>query len=227
MLTFYIVEHFFSVNEIVSKNQRVKYASLCKLGSVFSGIALAVVAGFVSSWRTYLRIIYSPALLLCTYKTFLDESPRWLLIKGDREKATKILMAAAKKNKLQLNCVKVLDGLTVVDSKMRFSDAIKSSFESKKLRNRIVMCFVWWTTASFVSHGLLINSVFLSGSKFMNFALLYVIKIPGLLFITYIMTYYQRKVPLMICFFSGAVLCASQPFVPPSKFYFTYLIKFI
>ncbi|CAH2063843.1 unnamed protein product, partial [Iphiclides podalirius] len=213
--------------EIVSLKDRLKFISICKVGCSLSGIALSVAAWQVPYWRTLLRVLYTPALLFFTYKIFLYESPRWLLIKGDRKKAADILIAAAKKNKIELSS-KILEGLTVDEAKpINFLDVVKSTFRSNKLRGRVAMCLVWWITSAFVSHGMSINSVFLSGSKFINFGLLSVLRLPGLFIIMYILTYGKRKFPLMCCFFAGAILCVSQPFIPPNLSWLSVMIYVI
>ncbi|KPJ17122.1 Solute carrier family 22 member 3 [Papilio machaon] len=174
------------ITEVVSTKQRLKFILMCTIGYTFGGFATSLAAWLVPYWRNLLQVLYTPALLFFFYKYLLDESPRWLLIKGHKDKAVEVLEKAAKKNNQKLD--------------KHFLDKLS--------------CEMWWTTSTFVNYGLTINSVSLQGNKYVNFALLSVVDLPGLFIITYILTYCKRKLPLMCCFFAAAVLCVSQPFVP-------------
>lgn len=218
---------FISVTEVVSTKQRLKFILMCTIGYTFGGFATSVAAWLVPYWRTLLQVLYTPALLFFFYKYLLDESPRWLLIKGHKKKAVEVLEKAAMKNNLKLD-KHFLDKLSCENNEtLDFFKIIKSTFQSKVLCGRFFVCLVWWTTSTFVNYGLTITSVSLQGNKYINFALLSVVDLPGLFIITYILTYCKRKLPLICCFFAAAVLCVSQPFVPLGMFLRTYLYKWI
>ncbi|CAK1577992.1 unnamed protein product [Parnassius mnemosyne] len=205
---------FILITEVVSTNQRIKFIFMCSLGYSIGGFILSLAAWLIPYWRTLLQVLYAPAILFFLYKYALDESPRWLLIKGQYDKAVKILEKAAKKNKLQLD-KKSLEKLSCHNNKdAELLDIIKSTFKSKLLRRRFFVCLVWWTTSTFVTYGLTINSVSLQGNKYINYALLSGMDIPGIFIISYILIYFKRKLPLVCCFFAAAVLCVSQSFVP-------------
>ncbi|XP_045534008.1 solute carrier family 22 member 1 [Papilio machaon] len=202
------------ITEVVSTKQRLKFILMCTIGYTFGGFATSLAAWLVPYWRNLLQVLYTPALLFFFYKYLLDESPRWLLIKGHKEKAIEVLEKAAKKNNQKLD-KHFLDKLSCESNEnSNFLKIVKSTFQSKVLCGRFFVCLVWWTTSTFVNYGLTINSVSLQGNKYINFALLSVVDLPGLFIITYILTYCKRKLPLMCCFFAAAVLCVSQPFVP-------------
>ncbi|XP_069355393.1 organic cation transporter protein-like isoform X1 [Maniola hyperantus] len=200
--------------EIVSTKNKLVYYMICSFGFTFGGITTAFIAWLTPNWRWFLRTIYPPALLFFFYKYLLDESPRWLLTKGRKDEAVKILQNAAKKNKITID-KNSLDNLTCeVRENVKFSVLLKDTFKSKSLRKRFVVCLIWWTTSTFVNYGLMINSVSLQGNKYVNFALTILVDLPGTIVTTYIMIHFKRKAPLMLSFFAGAVLCMSQPFLP-------------
>ncbi|CAG5019124.1 unnamed protein product [Parnassius apollo] len=204
---------FILITEVISTNHRIKFIFLCSLGYSFGGLTISLAAWLIPYWRTLLQVLYAPAILFFLYKYALDESPRWLLIKGHNDRAVEILEKAAKKNKLQLD-KNALDKLSCENNKeAEFLDIIKSTFKSKLLRRRFFVCLVWWTTSTFVNYGLTINSVSLQGNKYLNYALLSSVDIPGIFIIGYILIKFKRKLPLTCCFFAAAVLCVSQPFV--------------
>lgn len=193
---------------------------MCSFGYVFGGVTVSIIAWLVPNWRWFLRALYVPAFLFISYKYLLDESPRWLLTKGRKDEAITILENAAKKNKIQID-KNILDKLTCeVSPNVKFSQLIKDTFSSKQLRRRFFVCLCWWVTSTFVNYGLMINSVTLQGNKYINFGLTALVDLPGYLLITYILIYFKRKLPLMLSFFAGAILCISQPFLPTSKYFF-------
>lgn len=180
---------------------------------------LPSAAWLVPYWRTFLRVIYSPALFFFLYLYFIDESPRWLLTKGKKDQAVAILQKAAKMNKMDID-KGTLEKLTCEETKdISFMQLLKITFSSKTLTKRCLICIVWWTTSTFVNFGMTINSVSLQGNKYINYMLISVVDIPGNFVIIYILNHYKRKLPLIATFVAGAALCLSQPFVPKCKFY--------
>ncbi|KAJ0179120.1 hypothetical protein K1T71_004832 [Dendrolimus kikuchii] len=212
--------------EIVSKSRRVPYYILCGLGYCVGGVVMPFVAWMVPYWRNYLRVIYAPALLFFFYLYLIDESPRWLMTKGEKKKAIKILEKAAEKNKIELD-KKELDNIVCEKEKnVDFGKLMQITFSSRTLVKRFLVCVIWWTTSTFVHYGMTINSVSLEGNKYMNFALMSLTDIPGSFVIMYVLTNFKRKVPLMASFFVGAILCMSQPFMPENLPWLSTIVYF-
>ncbi|XP_034825532.1 organic cation transporter protein-like [Maniola hyperantus] len=200
--------------EITPTKKRLFAFMFGSLGLFIGGIILATAAWLTPDWRWFLRAIYIPAFSFLTYKYFLNESPRWLLTKGRREKAITILKNAANKNKLDIDKNSLENLSHEDDKKVTYAESLKETLKSKKLRRRFLVCLIWWTTSTFVHFGLLINAVSLQGNKYFNYMLVVLADIPGTFIITYILIYFKRKIPLMLAFFAGAALCISQPFLP-------------
>lgn len=206
------------MTEIVSGNQRIIFTLMCILGHPFGTFMTALVAWLFPFWKTYLRILYAPCFLYVLYIFFLDESPRWLLIKKKKAKAAAILEKAVKRNNLLVE-KNVLEKIACEDCvKTDYLNVLKTTFQSNLLRKRFFVCLVWWTTSTFVNYGMSINAVTLYGNKYVNFALLGIVEALGMFMMTFIMIRFRRKYPLMSCFFAAAILCISQPFVPKSEF---------
>ncbi|XP_050342010.1 organic cation transporter protein-like isoform X2 [Nymphalis io] len=200
--------------EIVSTKKRLVFYMMCGFGYCFGGMALSLFAWLTPNWRWFLRAIYLPTFLFFTYIYLLDESPRWLLTKGRKEKAVAILEKAAKKNNIVLE-KDVLEKLSCeVSPDVPYKQLLKDTFKSSKLRRRFFVCLVWWTASTFVNYGMIINSVSLQGNKYLNFALVASVEIPANIIVTYILINFKRKLPLMFSFFIGAVLCLALPFIP-------------
>ncbi|XP_045459905.1 solute carrier family 22 member 3-like [Melitaea cinxia] len=202
------------VIEIVSTKRRLIFYMMCGFGYCFGGITLAFVAWITPNWRWILRVIYVPGFLFFVYKFLLDESPRWLLTKGRKDEAVAVLKKAAKKNKLTIDANSFHQLSCDVSPNVPFNELLKDTFKSSQLRKRLFVCLVWWTASTFINYGMIINSVTLQGNKYVNFGLSSLVEIPASLIVTYILIYFKRKLPLMLSFFTGAVLCIAQPFIP-------------
>jgi hypothetical protein len=202
----------------VSTKNRVLFVILSSFGYVFGGVMLPTTAWVFPYWRTFLKVIYTPALLFFLYIFIIDESPRWLLTKGKKEKAIAIIEKAATINKIEIDKA-VLEKLNYEKEKgLNLFSLLKITFSSRTLARRCLICIVWWITSTFVNFGMTINSVSLEGNKYVNYMLIALVDIPGNLIVIYILNHFKRKLPLIFSFITGAVLCLSQPFVPACKY---------
>ncbi|XP_034825531.1 solute carrier family 22 member 1-like [Maniola hyperantus] len=196
-----------------TRNKLLVFMFSC-IGFVIGGVGLGFLAWLTPDWRWFLRALYIPGFIFLTYQCFLNESPRWLLTKGRKEKAITILDNAAKSDKFKID-KSTLENLSYEDEgKVPLAELLKETLKSRKLRKRFFVCCIWWTTSTFVNYGLMINSVSLQGNKYVNYMLVALVDLPGTLIVTYILMHFKRKVPLMFSFFAGAILCISQPFLP-------------
>ncbi|KAM3958228.1 organic cation transporter protein-like [Aphomia sociella] len=200
--------------EIVSTKNRLLFYILSTFGYTFGGLLLTTAAYAFPYWRTFLRMIYAPAILFFFYLFFIDESPRWLLIKGKKEKAIAVLEKAAKRNKIKLDQT-VLDKMeSDKENDINFFKLLNITFRSKTLLKRFFICLIWWSTSTFVNYGLTINSVSLQGNKYVNYALICIMDIPANIIILVALNKFKKKNSLIAAFLAGAVLCLSQPFMP-------------
>ncbi|XP_073946100.1 solute carrier family 22 member 1-like isoform X1 [Choristoneura fumiferana] len=212
--------------ELVATKSRVKYTTACKIGLSIGGIIFPLMYWLISYWRTFLKTLYAPPLLFICAIYYLDESPRWLLSKGNTEAAVKIIDNASKMNKIEIK-----ENLAMLsyeeDASLDFKTVLVATLKSRTLLKTFFACVTWWITSTFVSHGLSINSVFLKGNKFINYALASVVEIPGNIFAAYLMDKFNRKLPLIFSFVACAVLCAVQPFIPNDLLWLTISIYMV
>lgn len=187
-------------------------------------ILMPFIAWAVPYWRHFLRVIYTPTLLILTYSLFLDESIRWLYSKGKRDKAIDLINKIAKRNNVQLDKA-MLNKLDYIDEETKndLSDkeVLLKTFKSKVMMQRFLVCMVWWFTITLINYGMMISSVFIDGNKYINFALLMLMDIPANVFYWLALAKYKRKLPLFASFMVGGIFCVSQPFIPKGeRFYF-------
>lgn len=217
--------------EIVTTTKRVPYYMLCGIGYCVGGILKAMIAWLVPDWRNFLRAIYAPALLFFLYIYVIDESPRWLLIKGKKDKAIAVIDKISKKNNVKVD-QKMLDNLvcdTDKEENVEFGKVLKSTFTSSALFKRFIVCVIWWMTSTFVNYGMTITSVSLEGNKYLNYALVTITELPGCFIAWYVLMKYRRKLPLIASFFLAGVFCVGQPFLPTSEYFvfFCYTLTWL
>ncbi|KPJ00906.1 PREDICTED: solute carrier family 22 member 5-like [Papilio xuthus] len=196
--------------EMVEKRRAVLYQMIllnCYTGGL---VALPFVARAVPYWRSFLRLLYAPTLLILTYSFFLDESIRWLFSKGKREEAIKLIQKIARRNN-----VKVDDALLTKleygndDSAPQMSDRrlLIKTFRSKIMLQRFAVCTAWWFTITLINYGMMISAVLIDGDKYLNFALLMLMDVPANLLCWLALARCRRRLPLIISFTLGGLFC--------------------
>ncbi|XP_059170639.1 uncharacterized protein LOC131952132 [Physella acuta] len=119
--------------------------TLCgAFGAVFAGgIAWLILPRF--GWRWFVGACAAPAVLLLFYEPFaFYESPRFLFIRGQKEKAVKVLQTMAAINKCEIPDLDMIIYPTPSKSKGRFRQLF-----SKELRSRtVVFSCIWFLQAS-------------------------------------------------------------------------------
>ncbi|CAH0717482.1 unnamed protein product, partial [Brenthis ino] len=80
-------------------HQQIFFCVIAALG----GVSFSIAAYLVPYWRHFVRVIYAPSLLFILFYFIMDESVRWLLSKGKKDKATKLLLKMARVNNIKLD----------------------------------------------------------------------------------------------------------------------------
>lgn len=204
-------------------------SAICNMTFVVGEVIIALLALFVDNWRTYTLILYSPAIIVGVYVWFMNESARWLLSKGRKEEAIKILKSAAKINNLdprKLDLDALGDPLLrpqnqTVDKQSQLSKAIRSTIIWK----RLLICSFLWITCSLVYYGLSINSTYLlsTNNRYINFMLVVLVEIPAYVVVVIVIDKYGRKRTLMACYVTCAATSLLFAFLPRCKYAFIFL----
>ncbi|XP_064084803.1 organic cation transporter protein-like isoform X2 [Macrobrachium nipponense] len=94
---------FYSLTlEICEVKFRSLVGVLTALPWAFGTMAWGGLAYFIREWRTLQLVASFPNLLILPALYFIDESPRWLITKGQHDKAVKVLQKAARWNNSEL-----------------------------------------------------------------------------------------------------------------------------
>lgn len=94
---------FISAIELLGQDKRVHTTAFLGIMLVLGGLSFALLAKIFSYWRTFILVAYPPSILFLLYIYFLPESIRWLLTKGRKEEALKIITRATEINKVKLS----------------------------------------------------------------------------------------------------------------------------
>ncbi|XP_047032407.1 organic cation transporter protein-like [Helicoverpa zea] len=206
--------------EIASSKYRLLSGVLFSYAIYIGECLFACIAMFVPYWKTLIRIINGPLIFFITYIFLVYESPRWQIVSGRIDKAKITMKRIAKTNNININ-YEELEAMTDVELKEKFDinevqvkEGYGEIFKSKVILMRLLVAASCRFTSSFVYYGLMINSVWLPGDKYVNFLLSTVMSFPGEVISLYLMNKIGRKVPLMAGYIVCSVVCIVSALVP-------------
>lgn len=162
--------------EWAHSNYHVLGSTIISVSYSIGSILLGLVAMFCHDFRTMLRILYAPGVILFSYFWIVPESVRWLLITGQVDRAVKILKRAAKFNRKELSSktIEVLyskySKTNEVSEKENSKENYKNEsfvqiFKSKKLCGRFLICCYQWMACYFCYYGLSLYATFIPGAE--------------------------------------------------------------
>ncbi|XP_075169516.1 organic cation transporter protein isoform X2 [Haematobia irritans] len=159
------------------------------IGEAFVGLA----AWLLHDWQLLQYALSVPPLFFMGYYWLVPESVRWLIARNKKERAGEIIRKAAEVNRKELSLSLMENFKTtkcdedsteesngsLKEDKSEIWMAVKEVFKSKTLLVRYVIMLYIWAINAVVFYGLSLNSTNLSGNKYLNFALVCLIEIPG------------------------------------------------
>ncbi|XP_041980326.1 organic cation transporter protein-like [Aricia agestis] len=210
--------------EMVGLKRRVLGGNIISCTFALGQAFVALVAWAVPEWRTLTRVLYVPSFIFIVYCFFLEESVRWLLSKGNKKEAARIIFKAAEVNKKKLS-PETIRQLTEEDEivqdkpetepeKKKTDSIVLQVLKSRVIMIRLVVCSFWWITVTFIYYGLSINSVSLAGNSYINFMLTALIEIPGYFMSFVTLDRFGRKSSIMSAFFICGLSLVCLPFIP-------------
>nr|XP_027207550.1 organic cation transporter protein-like [Penaeus vannamei] len=153
---------------------------------------------------------------------FMDESPRWLAVRGDHDRAVKILQKAGKWNKVPLppeDEVKALMRQELPPTKAKCEDRSMKTvvtsffqnaailFRTPKLRLITSVMYLDYLVLAMVYYGLSLSGGNLSSDPFVYMVLSGLMEIPAYTGAYPLVAKFGRRIPtVMCCFVSGAAL---------------------
>ncbi|XP_072932974.1 organic cation transporter protein-like [Epargyreus clarus] len=203
--------------ELARPSLRAAFACATGVAYGAGGALLALLAARLRHWRWLLRAAHAPALLLPLYWLLLDESVRWMHATRRNDRALATVRKIAAWNKVTLNEDMTRTILEEPDKEVsKPQNQWLSLVRSRVLLARFAMCAWCWVAAAFVYYGLTINSVSLSGDKYVNFALNMSMEIVASLLIMMALERFGRKRSIFTAFLLCGIACVIPYFISHS-----------
>nr|XP_016943474.1 solute carrier family 22 member 4 isoform X3 [Drosophila suzukii] len=160
------------------------------------GEALLGLSVFLPDWRQLQLALSIPPLICVAYFWLVPESVRWLLARNRREQAGDIIRRVAKVNRRDISMELMAsfkqqeleaetapeygaEGVLAERKDDKIWLAIKQVAGSRILMARYAILLLIWAVNAIVYYGLSLNATSLSGNKYLNFALVCLVEIPG------------------------------------------------
>ncbi|XP_075975359.1 organic cation transporter protein-like [Anticarsia gemmatalis] len=192
---------------------RYRVAAVATVTSSFSvgQVLMGLIAWAVPNWRHLTLVLYFPQLFTLSYFWFAPESVRWYMSKGRFEESEALLKKVAKVNGRTLSdkSLEVLRRSAEEEAKNRAIEAERKSaepwlivqvFRHKQILLRCMVTPVWWITSTFIYYSLSVNSVNLTGNRYLNFVAVSLVEIPGGWTAVYLLGKIGRKPVLIGCY---------------------------
>lgn len=206
--------------ELVGANKRVLGGTIIAQIFAIGQVILGFVAMYITNYRHLLRAIYFTTILVLSYIWCIPESVRWLMSKGQNQKALKIIYKAAKTNHVELSH-STLDSMYELSSNepdrsdkttTAKSNPFLLAIKSRILVLRFLICCFCWFTNGFVYYGISIHAVSLAGNKYINFILISFAEVPGIIITYFLMQNCRRKLSLQLAMLVCAIVCITSEF---------------
>ncbi|VVC40729.1 Hypothetical protein CINCED_3A009126 [Cinara cedri] len=206
--------------EFILPDQRILYFSILESFVPFGLTLVSLIASLVKDWRVLLQILNIPGLLFISYFWLLEESMRWLEMKGKHDQVLNVLKNIATMNKKAMPeppqnvQMKKLDGVDDTNDPKISSNNFKDMICSQAIFWRMIRCSLLWVIVTLIYYGLTINSIDIDGNKYLNFSLTSFIEIPSCLLYCIILDKMSRKMSLSCMFLLTGFTCVVFNIIP-------------
>ncbi|XP_043642663.1 organic cation transporter protein isoform X2 [Drosophila teissieri] len=194
------------------------------------GEALLGLSVFLPDWRQLQLALSLPPLICVAYFWLVPESVRWLLARNRREQAGVIIRRAAKVNRRDISVELMasfkqqeleaetgneadIEGGVDVQKDDKIWQAIKEVAGSPILMGRYAILLLIWAVNAIVYYGLSLNATSLSGNKYLNFALVCLVEIPGYSLAWLFLRRFGRRMALSGSLLLCSITCVASGFV--------------
>ncbi|XP_076058985.1 organic cation transporter protein-like isoform X2 [Oratosquilla oratoria] len=211
--------------EVCEPRLRAAVGVLICLPWAFGTMIWGGLGYFIRDWRWLQLAIALPSLTFFPSLWFLDESPRWLLVKKRKEELLRILQKAAKWNQVPAPTREEVEHIMEVENKLASPKSTEkvaaetSTGSSESLREKILSSFVLCRTprirlitfvmicdffvASMVYYGLSLSGGNYTDDPFLYMVFTGLMEVPGYTATAPLLTRFGRKRPII----SGYLIC--------------------
>ncbi|XP_068213839.1 organic cation transporter protein-like [Palaemon carinicauda] len=209
----------------------LKWRSMCgiiiALPWAFGMMVWGGAASVLGNWRMLQLAVSLPLFLRIGFHFFIDESPRWLILKGREDQAIKVLRKAARWNGAQLptderlrEIFKEIQLEQKVDvkkekkEKKELSDYVPTLLRTPKMRSYTILFSCLLLAASIVYAGLNLSGDNYSKDPFLYMVLCGVMEIPGYTVAAPLINWLGKKKPMFFLLNFCGVAVLALAFIP-------------
>ncbi|KAG8195845.1 hypothetical protein JTE90_008537 [Oedothorax gibbosus] len=201
------------VMEIMGPGHRAEAGILIQLGWTFGFVSLVAVTWFIRNW-IWLQCALGVALLPVAFcYRIIPESPRWLLMRGQKDRLQRLLTEAVELNKRELK-VPVKDIQLLKENEDQKAKTLIHLLKLPKMRNRLFIMLYLWLASSFTYYGLSFNTNELAGDMYLNFFLSGLIEFPSTALLYFCTLRVGRRPTLVWFTFGAGIACVAILAVP-------------
>ncbi|XP_044738857.1 organic cation transporter protein-like [Chrysoperla carnea] len=199
--------------ELVGPSYRLLAATTNNVCLSVGRILLGVAAWYFNSWRTFLKVLYLPGLLIVFYWFLIPESIKWLISKKKYDEIRTTLSKISKINKRPLP-----ENYEIFLKSEENSKSTEEANFSKLLRNRtlclrFINCCILFLGNNIIFFGLSLNSVTLTGHKYINFIIISMVEIPGNILCAISLNRFSRRLTLGVSYLVTGICCILLYFI--------------
>ncbi|XP_022199654.2 organic cation transporter protein isoform X3 [Nilaparvata lugens] len=209
------------LTEIAVKRFRTLFGCVFNISYPVGYILLPLAAWVSTDWRQLQLYISLPLLILMMHFWLLPESPRWLLSKGRKGDAWKILEKAGGIDRDSIDRQErtaVIERVSVTDQEepegksaiQRLLQSLKKVFSlygTSEIRRRIIVCYIAWFSAAMSYYAIALNADNFTANKYIYCALNGAVEAPGYVVSFICLSSFGRKpVSSLLFLISGSSL---------------------
>lgn len=214
--------------EVVGPKYRVAAGATMNTFFSIGQIMMGAIALAVPNWKMFTIALYVPQLFTIVYFWIMTESVRWYMSKGRYEESETVLLKIARINRKTLSPKSLETLRQSVEEEKRKNELEKHEranepwlivlvFRHKKILVRCAVSSVWWITNIFVYYGLSINSVNMSGNRYLNYIAVSAADIPGYWTAVFLIGRIGRKPVLIGAFWLCSACQFAYIFLPSGE----------
>lgn len=222
-----MITSFVLLMEIIGVKYRTIIGILYTIPFYLGHLSLPLIGYLCSEWRCIQIAISAPSLLFIAYYWIVPESPRWLCVQKEFDKAAEVLKGAAKINGMSTEDIDLKVQSLVNIKHPLLSKSQKGSavdlFRTRIMRKyTIILCYNW-IVSGLCYYGVAQFSGNLGGDLFISVAISAVMQVPSTLFACWSTTALGRRWSMILANLLGGVGMLSMLAIPERLNWINYI----
>ncbi|XP_078716145.1 solute carrier family 22 member 13-like [Lampetra fluviatilis] len=175
-------------------------------------VLLATLAYFIRDWRMFqLVVTIPPFVAFIVYLCIVPESARWLYMRGDHDRAKKLIMEAAKQNGVRLP-THMVDTLSM--EKKKSSTSALDLFRTFHMRRLTLTILYLWLMVSMSYYKLSLSSTGFGLSIYLTQMIFGVTESPARFCLPWFLERFGRRPSMFTVQFVGGLACIILALIP-------------